>query len=64
MISLNDATDYIILKTTEGGDTLSVLKLQKLVYYTQAWHLAFFNSRLFNTEFEAKRCTARSLRTI
>ena len=28
-------------------------KLQKLCYYAQAWHLALFDTRLFNSSFEA-----------
>lgn len=37
----------------ESGDTISHLKLQKLVYYAQAWYLANFDEPLFNEDIEA-----------
>lgn len=49
----DDACDYIIVKTTEGGARLSLLKLQKLMYYAQAWHLTFFGRPLFEGTFQA-----------
>jgi uncharacterized phage-associated protein len=52
-MTLEDATDYIITKVTEGGAQLSLLKLQKLAYYAQAWHLAFFGKQLFDGRFQA-----------
>ena len=36
-----------------AGDSLTHLKLQKLVYYAQAWALALFNRPLFDEDFEA-----------
>jgi len=53
VMTLDDCTDYIILKTTEDGSNLNLLKLQKLVYYAQAWYLAFYDARLFEGTFEA-----------
>lgn len=50
--TLNDTADYIVLKCSEGG-SLSHLKLQKLVYYAQAWHLALKGTPLFDGKFEA-----------
>lgn len=47
-MTINDACDYIILKMTEGSDTLNNIKLQKLLYYVQAWHLAFEKVSLFD----------------
>lgn len=52
-MTLDDCTDYIITKTADDRTHLSVLKLQKLVYYAQAWHLAFYDRRLFDDTFEA-----------
>lgn len=47
-------TDYIIFRLKSEDDTnLSNLKLQKLLYYTQAWHLAFFGRPLFDGKFQA-----------
>ena len=36
-----------------GGDNLTNLKLQKLLYYQQGFHLAKFDSPLFNEDVEA-----------
>ncbi len=49
----DDACDYMITKVCAGGESLSHLKLQKLMYYAQAWHLAFFKTRLFEGKFQA-----------
>ena len=38
---------------TEAGDTISPLKLQKLIYYCQAWHYTVFNEPLFDEQIEA-----------
>ena len=38
---------------TESGDLLSHLKLQKLVYYAQAFHLAIFGKPLFSETVQA-----------
>ena len=46
--------DWILSKINiEAGDTISPLKLQKLLYYCQAWHLAVFGKPLFVEEIEA-----------
>lgn len=37
----------------EAGDNITPLKLQKLCYYAQAYHLAFTGEPLFEEEFEA-----------
>lgn len=50
---INDVCNYIILKTKNAGESLSVLKLQKLLYYSQAWHLAFYGEPLFEGRFQA-----------
>lgn len=36
-----------------AGDSITHLKLQKLVYYAQSWSLAIFNQPLFDEDFEA-----------
>ncbi len=44
-----DIAKKIICKTdVEHGDTLSNLKLQKLLYYMQGFHLAFFDEPFFS----------------
>ena len=42
-------TDYVNSK----GDTVSPKKLQKLVYYVEAWHLVHFDKSIVNEDFEA-----------
>lgn len=48
-----DVVDYILAYASESGEALTNLKLQKILYYTQAWHLANFNRPLFQEDFEA-----------
>lgn len=50
----DEIADWFLAKLdTNAGDTISPLKLQKLVYYAQAWHLAVFNQPLFNEPIQA-----------
>ena len=37
----------------EAGDSITHLKLQKLIYYTQAWALALKGTSIFQEDFEA-----------
>ncbi|MET3854429.1 type II toxin-antitoxin system antitoxin SocA domain-containing protein [Rhizobium sp. OAE497] len=53
MAAIFDVSDYIVVKLREGGVFLNVLKLHKLMYYVQAWHLAFGRGRLFDGRFQA-----------
>src|SRR5262249_8109575 len=48
-----DVADYIIWSSHESGSFISNLKLQKLLYYVQAWHLAVFQRPLFPEKFQA-----------
>lgn len=49
-----DIAKKIICKTDiEHGDSVTNLKLQKLLYYLQGFHLAFFGQPLFNEAIEA-----------
>ncbi|MDV2504116.1 MAG: DUF4065 domain-containing protein [bacterium] len=45
--------DYIIRSAHDSGALITNLKLQKLVYYAQAWHLALFDEPLFDDPIEA-----------
>lgn len=45
--------DYFIREANETGSYLSNLKLQKLVYYAQAWYLAIYGKPLFDEDFQA-----------
>lgn len=48
MTSIHDVAAYI---TRKGN--LSTMKLQKLCYYAQGWHLAWHGTPLFDEELEA-----------
>ena len=37
----------------EAGDSITHLKLQKLMYYAQSWSLVIFGKTLFNEDFQA-----------
>jgi uncharacterized phage-associated protein len=53
-VDLNKISDYIILFCHNLGVSISPLKLQKLLYYVQSWHIAKFDKdTLFNTLPEA-----------
>jgi uncharacterized phage-associated protein len=54
MRNINQICDYIIsrLKSDENVP-LSNIKLQKLLYYVQAWHIAIKETPLFDGKFEA-----------
>lgn len=53
LLSCFNVADYFILFANETGSFLSNLKLQKLVYYAQAWHLALHDTPLFPEDFQA-----------
>ncbi|MGB3515575.1 MAG: type II toxin-antitoxin system antitoxin SocA domain-containing protein [Elainellaceae cyanobacterium] len=53
VLSCFDIADYFISIANETGSFISNLKLQKLVYYAQAWHIALYDSPLFEEDFEA-----------
>jgi len=52
-ITCQDVADYFLAFANETGDPITNLKLQKLVYYAQAWHLANYSKPLFKDDFEA-----------
>lgn len=51
--SARNVADFIIAFSHEHGDPVSNLKLQKLLYYAQAWYLALFDKALFDERIEA-----------
>ena len=56
MYDINLITDYTIWRLdgdSESESDLINLKLQKLLYYIQAWHLAFTEAPLFDGKFQA-----------
>lgn len=48
-----DIAKYIIYFANKTGELITNLKLQKLLYYAQGWHLAHKNENLFEDKFEA-----------
>jgi uncharacterized phage-associated protein len=48
MVSVHDVADYIL-----SWRAMSAMKMQKLLYYAQAWHLATQSERLFKEPIEA-----------
>lgn len=45
--------ESIVAFCERHGDVVTNLRLQKLLYYTQAWHLALYGESLFPEKFEA-----------
>lgn len=48
-----DIAKYIICYANEKKEEVTNLKLQKLLYYAQAWYLVNFNKPLFDEKIEA-----------
>ncbi|HLP89844.1 MAG TPA: type II toxin-antitoxin system antitoxin SocA domain-containing protein [Nostocaceae cyanobacterium] len=54
MLSCYDVAKYFLAQTNEeAGDLISNLKLQKLLYYAQGFHLAMYDEPLFPETIEA-----------
>jgi uncharacterized phage-associated protein len=53
MQSAHSVAKYILHFFQEAGDPISNLKLQKLLYYAQGWHLAVHKTPLFGERLEA-----------
>lgn len=54
MANVYDVAKYFLAQADEDvGDLISNLKLQKLCYYAQGFHLAMFNRPLFDETIEA-----------
>jgi uncharacterized phage-associated protein len=52
-VCASDIADYFLWLANDTGSFISNLKLQKLVYYAQAWHLALYDRPLFDEDFQA-----------
>lgn len=48
-----DIANYFIFLANTSGSFISNLKLQKLVYYAQAWYLVNYGVPLFQEDFQA-----------
>ena len=49
----NKIADYLLCESRYRGEVLTHLKLQKLMYYAQAWSVTSLGSPLFDEEFQA-----------
>jgi len=45
-----DVTKYFLYKVNQEGDLITNLKMQKLLYYAQAWYLVNFSKPLFDDQ--------------
>ena len=52
-ITAQDVARYILAFAHDAGSFISNLKLQKLLYYAQAWHLAIHLKPIFPEKFQA-----------
>lgn len=53
ILSPEKTSDFLLVECRERGDVLTNLKLQKLLYYTQAWYLVLKGQPLFKEDFQA-----------
>jgi uncharacterized phage-associated protein len=52
-IAADKIADSLVCRSRDMGDPITNLKLQKLLYYSQAWFLALHDKELFREDFEA-----------
>lgn len=54
-VDIQKIAKYTIFRLMQNGQSICPLKLQKLLYYIQAWHMVYFNreNTLFNEAPEA-----------
>lgn len=54
-VNIKDVAEYTILRLIQNGQSICPLKLQKILYYIQAWHMVYFGREktLFNEVPEA-----------
>lgn len=53
MTTAFDVANHIITLAEKMGEAVTNMKLQKLLYYSYAWHLAQFDTRLFSENIQA-----------
>ena len=53
MTTADAVADYLLALADERGDEVNNLKLNKLLYYAQAWHLGRYGEPLFPEKFQA-----------
>ncbi len=53
-ITIFDVANFFLkIVERDAGSTITPLKLQKILYYAQGYHLAMFDCELFSEDFEA-----------
>jgi uncharacterized phage-associated protein len=52
-MNIQDIANFFLVFSGRSGEAITNLKLQKLAYYAQAWHLANFGTELFPEDFQA-----------
>ncbi|MGE7136186.1 Panacea domain-containing protein [Luteibacter sp. NPDC031894] len=53
MATAMDVAKYVIRTFQAREDLITNLKLQKLLYYVQGWHLGLYGARAFDGQFKA-----------
>lgn len=53
MATASELARYIVAVFQDAGDPVTNLKLQKLLYYIQGWHLTVYDKPAFNDRLEA-----------
>lgn len=53
MVTANQVARVLLAWADKNGDVITNLKLQKLLYYAQAWYLVNFGKRLFKDPIKA-----------
>lgn len=53
MVKAIDVAKLFLAWARENGDVITNLKLQKLLYYAQAWYLVNYGRRLFSDDIQA-----------
>jgi uncharacterized phage-associated protein len=53
-LTADQVADYLISLAHQRGESITSLKLQVLLYYAQAWHLALHDAPLFDARFHAR----------
>lgn len=52
-VNANKIADYLLCESRYRGEVLTHLKLQKLMYYAQAWSITARDQELFSEDFQA-----------
>ena len=50
MLSALDVAKYLLYIAFQNGDTITNLKMQKLLYYAQAWYMVNNDAKLLFTD--------------